>query len=72
MFDFGANWQAFSEKRVNPERLKAAAISLQSLLQRDSLVGLTFLDVGSGLFSITDSFYTTFEQLMRERSAASR
>jgi len=54
MFDFGANWQAFSEKRVNPERLIAATDSLRALLQRDSLAGLTFLDVGcgSGLFSI--------------------
>lgn len=54
MFDFGANWQAFSEKRVNPERLAAATQSLQVLLQRDALTGLSFLDVGcgSGLFSI--------------------
>jgi SAM-dependent methyltransferase len=54
MFDFGANWQAFSEKRVNAERLTVAAQSLQVLLQRDALHGLSFLDVGcgSGLFSI--------------------
>ncbi|MBI5564938.1 MAG: class I SAM-dependent methyltransferase [Chloroflexi bacterium] len=54
MFDFGANWQAFSEKRVNAERLDVAAQSLQKLLQRDALTGLSFLDVGcgSGLFSI--------------------
>jgi 2-polyprenyl-6-hydroxyphenyl methylase/3-demethylubiquinone-9 3-methyltransferase len=54
VFDFGANWQAFSERRVNPERLAAATKSLQVLLQRDALTGLSFLDVGcgSGLFSI--------------------
>ncbi|HZQ05898.1 MAG TPA: methyltransferase [Anaerolineae bacterium] len=54
MFDFGANWQAFSDKRVDITRLDAATRSLQTLLERDSLHGATFLDVGcgSGLFSI--------------------
>jgi 2-polyprenyl-3-methyl-5-hydroxy-6-metoxy-1,4-benzoquinol methylase len=53
-FDFGTNWQAFSEKRGNLQRLSAARSSLQSLLQRDAFEGLRFLDVGcgSGLFSI--------------------
>ena len=53
-FDFGKNWQAFSEQRVDTDRLALACQSLHSLLQKDSLAGLSFLDVGcgSGLFSI--------------------
>lgn len=53
-FDFGSNWQAFSGQRVDNQRLTLATRSLQSLLQRDTLRGLSFLDVGcgSGLFSI--------------------
>ncbi len=54
VFDFGANWQSFSSERLGPERLGAARESLKSLLQRDSLHGASFLDVGcgSGLFAI--------------------
>lgn len=56
-FDFGSNWQAFSEQHVDARRLKLAVRSLQSLLQRDSLQGRSFLDVGcgSGLFSLAAS-----------------
>ncbi len=54
VFDFGSNWQAFSEQRVDQHRLGLAVQSLESLLQRDSLLGASFLDVGcgSGLFSL--------------------
>ncbi len=54
VFDFGLNWQAFSETRIDDRRLAVAIESLQSLLQRNTLQGLSFLDVGcgSGLFSI--------------------
>lgn len=53
-FDFGKNWQQFSEQRIDAARLGQACQSLRSLLQKDNLEGLTFLDVGcgSGLFSI--------------------
>ena len=53
-FDFGSNWLAFSEQRLDNPRLARAVRSIQSLLQRDVLQGLSFLDVGcgSGLFSI--------------------
>jgi len=53
-FDFGKNWEAFSEQRVDTDRLALACQSLHSLLQKDSLAGLSFLDIGcgSGLFSI--------------------
>ncbi len=54
VFDFGANWQAFSQQHVNEVRLATAEQSLKALLQRPNLTGSTFLDVGcgSGLFSI--------------------
>ncbi|MEP7190048.1 MAG: 50S ribosomal protein L11 methyltransferase, partial [Roseiflexaceae bacterium] len=54
VFDFGSNWQVFSEQRVDAQRLAVAARSLQALLQRDTLKGVSVLDVGcgSGLFSI--------------------
>lgn len=53
-FDFGANWQAFSAEHVDEERLAHAARSLQGLLGRERLDGMTVLDVGcgSGLFAI--------------------
>jgi SAM-dependent methyltransferase len=54
IFDFGSNWQDFSEQRLSFERINLAAGSLQSLLQRDSLISTDFLDIGcgSGLFSL--------------------
>jgi 2-polyprenyl-6-hydroxyphenyl methylase/3-demethylubiquinone-9 3-methyltransferase len=54
LFDFGSNWEAFSEQRIDDQRLNAAVRSLSALLQRDTLNGVSFLDVGcgSGLFSI--------------------
>lgn len=53
-FDFGSNWQAFSDRFIDRHRLDVATRSLQSLLEKDTLTGVTFLDVGcgSGLFSI--------------------
>ena len=54
IFDFGSNWEEFSKRRVDRQRLEMACESLQSLLEIKSLVGKSFLDVGcgSGLFSI--------------------
>lgn len=54
VFDFGSNWQVFSEQRIDAQRLDIAMQSLQALLQRDTLKGVSVLDVGcgSGLFSI--------------------
>ena len=53
-FDFGKNWQEFSARRIDTDRLSEACRSLQSLLQTESISGLSFFDVGcgSGLFSI--------------------
>jgi 2-polyprenyl-6-hydroxyphenyl methylase/3-demethylubiquinone-9 3-methyltransferase len=54
IFDFGTNWEEFSKRRIDPRRLELACESLQSLLEKKSLEGKSFLDVGcgSGLFSI--------------------
>jgi len=54
IFDFASNWKAFSEQRVDSERVAIAARSIQSLLERKTLDGVRFLDVGcgSGLFSL--------------------
>jgi len=53
-FDFGKNWEDFSRQRIDVDRLALACQSLRTLVEKDSLAGLTFLDVGcgSGLFSI--------------------
>src|SRR2546427_8006992 len=53
-FDFGSNWQSFSARRLDDSRLVLAVQSLRSLLERDTLQGMSFLDVGcgSGLFAI--------------------
>lgn len=52
-FEFGANWKNFLST-LNDIRIKAAEASLQDMLNRQDLKGLTFLDVGSGsgLFSL--------------------
>ena len=54
VFDFGYNWQAFSERRDDRRRLEIACGSLRSLLGKNVLRGKSVLDVGcgSGLFSI--------------------
>ncbi|MGQ9926706.1 MAG: class I SAM-dependent methyltransferase [Chloroflexaceae bacterium] len=53
-FDFGANWQAFSDALISEQRLATAMESLQRLLEHESLEGASMLDVGcgSGLFSL--------------------
>ncbi len=54
VFDFGANWKDFSEKKLDAAKLAAAEASLKTLLGSEDLRGLSFLDVGcgSGIFSI--------------------
>jgi predicted RNA methylase len=52
-FSFGENWLAYS-RLLDESRLREAQESLQRLLERDRLDGLSVLDVGSGsgLFAI--------------------
>ena len=52
-FEFGANWRSFLEL-LDDERVEEAERSLREMLSVDSLVGRSFLDVGSGsgLFSL--------------------
>lgn len=46
-FAFGKNWQAFLSV-LSPQRIETATHALRQMLQVDSLVGKTFLDIGSG------------------------
>jgi len=52
-FEFGRNWASFL-RHLTDARIATATASLVRLLGRDTLVGLSFLDVGSGsgLFSL--------------------
>ena len=52
-FAFGRNWASFL-RLLDEERICAAEASLRSLVGRDDLSGLRFLDIGSGrgLFSL--------------------
>lgn len=52
-FEFGLNWSAFLEVLDEPRVLKAEE-SLREMLEVESLIGETFLDIGSGsgLFSL--------------------
>jgi 2-polyprenyl-6-hydroxyphenyl methylase/3-demethylubiquinone-9 3-methyltransferase len=52
-FEFGANWARFLTL-LNDERIAQAEASLRHYLGRETLTGLTFLDIGSGsgLFSL--------------------
>ncbi|MHC4877262.1 MAG: class I SAM-dependent methyltransferase [Planctomycetota bacterium] len=52
-FAFGKNWKRFLGS-LTDERIRNAEASLQQILQRDSLQGCSFLDIGcgSGLFSL--------------------
>lgn len=53
-FAFGENWKDFLEE-VNDERINTAVSSVQTMLEKDSLEGLKFIDIGSGsgLFSLS-------------------
>ena len=52
-FAFGKNWRRFLD-HLNDDRIREAEASLLKMLERESLRGLTFLDIGSGsgLFSL--------------------
>jgi 2-polyprenyl-3-methyl-5-hydroxy-6-metoxy-1,4-benzoquinol methylase len=52
-FEFGANWMRFLDD-VDESTISEARSSLEAMLDRDSLTGQSFLDIGcgSGLFSL--------------------
>ena len=52
-FEFGSNWTRFLES-LDDRRIAEAELSLRTMLDRERLDGLTFLDIGSGsgLFSL--------------------
>ena len=47
-FEFGNNWKSFINNNFTKERLEIAEEKLRSLLQRDSLKDLSFIDIGCG------------------------
>lgn len=53
-FEFGANWENFIDKHFNAERLAISKKHMLDFLEKKSLEGLTFLDIGcgSGLHSL--------------------
>ena len=53
-FAFGKNWQSYVDRVLSDDAIGEAVESLQRLLCRQSLEGLSFLDIGSGsgLFSL--------------------
>lgn len=53
-FGFGENWSRFAAE-LPPARIETAKASLTEMLERESLEGMTFLDIGSGsgLFSLS-------------------
>jgi hypothetical protein len=50
-FPFGSNWRRFL-RVLNDGRILEAEKSLKEFLQVEDLTGRTFLDIGSGLFSL--------------------
>ena len=53
-FHFGRNWEAYSERFLDEERLAEAQRSLDDLIGAGRISGRRFLDVGcgAGIFSI--------------------
>ncbi|MBI4231650.1 class I SAM-dependent methyltransferase, partial [Candidatus Peregrinibacteria bacterium] len=53
-FNFGKNWQDYSDNALNKKKFYEASRSLEDLIGKENIVGKTILDIGSGsgLFSI--------------------
>lgn len=47
-YDFGSNWHSFVEEYLSEESRHEAKRALRDFLKRDSLEGMTFIDVGCG------------------------
>jgi len=56
-FNFGKNWEKFSEESLDQTKLNSAFDSLDQLIDKDKIKGKTFLDIGcgSGMFAISAS-----------------
>lgn len=56
-FNFGKNWQRFSESSLDNHKLEMALNSLEQLIGREEIKDSTFLDIGcgSGIFAIVAS-----------------
>lgn len=54
-FNFGKNWQKYSEKVLDADKLESAELSLKELLGEDRIKNKSFLDIGSGsgIFAIS-------------------
>lgn len=54
-FNFGRNWQRYSEKALDTGKLELARLSLKELLGEDEIKNKSFLDIGSGsgIFAIS-------------------
>lgn len=47
-FGFGKNWQKFIDKHLSEEIVDASVEHMKKFMRRESLKGLTFLDIGCG------------------------
>ena len=47
-FDFGENWDEFSEKALSPDAVRRAKAEFQELIAPINLAGIAFLDIGFG------------------------
>jgi len=57
VFDFGANWQQFSQSSLDSLKFEEAFNSLDQLIGHEKIKGSSFLDIGcgSGIFAIAAS-----------------
>jgi 2-polyprenyl-6-hydroxyphenyl methylase/3-demethylubiquinone-9 3-methyltransferase len=56
-FNFGENWQAFSQNSLDTDKFKAAVESMEQLIGPNNIQNRSFLDIGcgSGIFAIAAS-----------------
>ena len=69
-FEFGANWQKFLTL-LDDQRIAQAEQSLKAMLETETLMGRSFLDIGSGsgLFSLAARRLGCSSALFRLRSS---
>lgn len=56
-FSFGKNWESYSKKKLNDEKLLQAKKSIESLVSERNFIQKSFIDVGcgSGIFTLAAS-----------------